>query len=97
YSYLAFLRFAQGRRADAMRALDDGAAIRPGPALEYRALLAAAPFFSAPSERLRAMRAELESWDAAAAPRSDNPIAFVSANDSAHRHLRLYLLALLSA
>ncbi|MGD8867006.1 MAG: protein kinase [Gemmatimonadales bacterium] len=97
YAYLAFLRFAQGRRIDARAALDSGATIGPGPALEYRALLAVVPFSSSSSQETRAVRADLESWDAGSVQSSGNPIAFLSANDGAHSHLRLYLLALLIA
>lgn len=97
YSYLGFLRFAQGLRAAAHEAIDTGAVIRPALALEYRALLAAVPFLPAPSEELRRIRAELEVWDAAATPTSGSPITLMSVHDGAHRHLRLYLLGLLSA
>jgi tetratricopeptide (TPR) repeat protein len=65
--------------------------------LEYRALLAVVPFSSSSEEETRAVRADLESWDAGSVQSSGNPIAFLSANDGAHSHLRLYLLALLIA
>jgi tetratricopeptide (TPR) repeat protein len=97
YSHLAFLQFAQGRPNAAKAALDAGATIDRAPALEYRALLAAVPFLSRRSDALRVARAQLENWNAATARSSGNPINFVSANDGAHLHLRLYLLALLSA
>jgi serine/threonine-protein kinase len=97
YTYLYFLRFAQGRWIDAKAALDAGADILPAPAIEYRALLAAVPFFSSTPEELRAARAELEDWNVAEARPSGNPVVFVSANDGAHPHIRLYLMALLSA
>jgi tetratricopeptide (TPR) repeat protein len=65
-------------------------------ALELRGLFAALPFIPTPADEVRWVRAALEAWDAAAAPRSDSPNLFVRVHNGVHPHLRAYLLAALS-
>jgi len=97
FAYLGFLSMAQGRWAETKETLARSAEFYAPFSLEYRALLATAPYISVSADELRALRAEVEDWDAAAARPSGNPAGWVAANDEAHGHIRLYLLGLLSA
>ncbi len=94
---LAHLKLARGRWSEAQAELEKVAAIDPAAALEYRALLAQLPFIKVPLTELEALRRELVDWDAAGVPSSGSLYVFFSAHDDVHRHLRGYLLGLLTA
>jgi serine/threonine-protein kinase len=93
----ASLLLAHGRWRDARAELDAAAPLDPVLALEYRALLSATPFLTNTAEELEAIRSELGDWDAGAASPSTTRSTWANSHDEAHRHLRLYLMGLLSA
>ncbi len=93
----ACLLLAHGRWQDARTELDAAASLDAGMALEYRALLSATPFLPVARQELEAIRAELIDWNAGDEPLATTRITWVNVHDRAHRHLRLYLLGLLSA
>ena len=94
---VSHLELAGGRRRLALAALDSLEYLQPAWALEYRALLLAAPFLEVKPGELRAVRDELTSWNAAAVPASNHPHFHVHVHNGVHTHLRLYLLGLLNA
>jgi DNA-binding SARP family transcriptional activator/TolB-like protein len=85
---------ARGRPAAARAHLDAAAAAEPDWTREFAALFALLPEAPADTARLEYLRGDLESWDPGA--RSPNIGFFLGAHADAHRHLRLYLLGLLS-
>ncbi len=96
--YLAHIAAAFGRWHAADRELAAADSLDPhGTALEYQALFAALPFRPTPAAELDALRRRLASWNAAAVPPSRLPSLFFTANNGVHRHIRAYLLGLLSA
>ena len=95
--YLAHLAAAFGRWRAADRELAAADSLDHASALEYRALFAALPFRPTPAAELERMRRRLVAWDAAAVPPSRLPSLFFTANNGVHRHIRAYLLGLLSA
>jgi hypothetical protein len=66
-------------------------------ALEYGALFAAMPFRPTPATELEARRRQLIAWNGVAVPPKGLPSVFFTANNGLHRHIRAYLLGLLSA
>ncbi len=94
---MGYLEAARGRWQAAKSELDAAEDLNPALALEYRALLATAPFLSVPHEELSAIRREIEEWDAESIAPSDNPAPWLRVHDDAHPYLRVYLLGLLSA
>jgi len=95
--YLAHLAAALGRWRVADRELAATDSLDHASALEYRALFAALPFRPTPPAELEALRRQLTAWNAAAVPPSRLPNVFFTANNGLHRHIRAYLLGLLSA
>jgi len=95
--YLAHIAAAGGRWHVADRQLAAVDSLDHVSALEYRALFAAMPFRPTPPAELEALRRQLIAWNAAAVPPSRLPSVFFTANNGLHRHIRAYLLGLLSA
>jgi tetratricopeptide (TPR) repeat protein len=94
---LAHMDLAHGRRADAARMLDSASALDPAQGLEYRSLLALAPFLTSERRALEAQRAALLRFAAGAVPPSDLPNGFFNVLNGLHPALRSYLLGLTEA
>jgi tetratricopeptide (TPR) repeat protein len=93
---IAYLEAARGRWQSAKQELVAAEALNPALAIEYRALLATAPFLPVQDDELRLLRDAVAAWDPEKVPPSDNPAPWLSVHDDAHAHLRVYLLGLLS-
>jgi tetratricopeptide (TPR) repeat protein len=93
---LAHLALKRGRWNAAQTELDAAAKLDPSMALEYRALLAAAPFVSLPRPELEKLRDELIRWRPPAASAKEASGDWFSPHDDIHPQLRLYLIGLLS-
>lgn len=93
-TFLAWLETARGRWTDAKAAFAAAQRIdETSPLLVHRAVAASLPFLMVPRTDLEAIRSELVSWNPVAD--AADPNAGLSAR--LQPHLRLYLLALLSA
>jgi len=95
--YLSFLALAQGRWSRAQEMIDLAGGFHAPFGHEYRALTSTAPFVSATGEELADIRADLQAWRAPPASEGGTLAGWVVSNEEAHQHIRLYLLALLSA
>ena len=92
---LAHVLVAQNRMAEARAELARAQPLEPAWTLEVRALFAVLPFHTPDPAEVRAIRQELEAWDAVNARPSHNlPFAI---HNGLHPHLREYLLGLLAA
>lgn len=94
---IAHLKLAQGLWGEARVELAAAARLDPAVALEYRALIALAPFLPVPRDELEALRRELTAWDADAVPANLTDYVLYTAHDGLHPVLRAYLLGVLSA
>jgi hypothetical protein len=92
--HLADLALAGGRRLEALEHIDSVSALIPAIGLEYRALHLLMPFAAATRAELLALRDALRRWDGES-PATDFPMWRVY--NGLHRHIRLYLLALVEA
>jgi tetratricopeptide (TPR) repeat protein len=93
---LAHLEAARGRWQAADEHLRTARTLNSALALEHHALLAAMPFLPVPETELRAMRDAVTQWDADHVAPSVTPPPWFGIHDDMHRHLRTYLLGLLS-
>ncbi len=96
HMFRASLRLTRGRWRAAQTELEAASALAPAAALELRGLLSAVQFLSLPSSELEGLVRELRDWKADLVRPSATPTTWVSVHHSAHPHVRLYLLALLS-
>ena len=92
--HLADLALAGGRRRDALAHLDSVSGMVPEIGLEYRALHLLMPFLTVPRDELVSVRSALQQWNGDA-PLTEFPMWRVY--NGLHGHIRLYLLALVSA
>ena len=97
YIELAQIDLAQGKWRAAQANLDAAELLDPSDALEYRALLSAAPFLETRADELRALRETLERWDPKGPPAGAPTNPWITPHEGVHPHIRLYLLGLLSA
>lgn len=97
HTLLAYLRLAGGQWHRAMTELDAAALLDPAVALEPRALLWLYPLRPADPDSLREYRRRIQRLDAGAVGPSATRDVWFSVHDGLHRHLRAYLLGLLSA
>lgn len=93
---LADLALLRGRRRAAQAELDSAARLDPLAALEHRALRSALPFVEVERRELERLREELRAWSAQV-PRDTAANQWFAPHEEMHRHIRLYLLGLLSA
>ena len=97
YVTLVHLELAQGRWRAASQELAALDSVDHPASLEYRALFATLPFVPVRGSELESLRRELTAWPASAVPPVELPNVFLAANNGLHRHIRAYLLGLLSA
>jgi TolB-like protein/Flp pilus assembly protein TadD len=94
---LAALDVLHGRMVAADAKMDQVPGLSVPWALEYRGLIATLPYRPVDTARVRATRAALEHWDAAAASDVINPAVEFSANNGLHPMIRAYLIGILAA
>jgi tetratricopeptide (TPR) repeat protein len=94
---LAHLELARGRWKAAKAGLAAAKALHPVSAVEFRALLSAAPFLSLHPTELKVMQTEVAQLNVAALPRSASTGASFASHNDLHNHLKVYLLGLLSS
>jgi tetratricopeptide (TPR) repeat protein len=97
YIELAQIDLARGKWRAAQANLDAAGLLDPSDALEYRALLSAAPFLETRSDELRTLHETLERWDPKGPPAGTLTNPWITPHEGVHPHLRLYLMGLLSA
>lgn len=97
YLYLAKLDLLYGKWQAAQTELQHLAALNAVWGKEYRALFCLMPFIQPKPPALEELRDELQRWDAKSVPASTEPFRTLAAHNGVHAHLRLYLLAMLSA
>ena len=93
---LAHLALTNGHWKAAQSELGAAAKLDPSVALEYRALLAAAPFLPLPRAELEKLREEITRSSPPAATAKTSDEDWFSPHDDIHPQLRLYLLGILS-
>lgn len=92
FAWLAHLKLAAGRWAEAKAQLAELGDLSEGIALEYRALLSNIPFVPVSPGELAELGSELSRLDPGAVIGSDNPSVVFTAHDRLHSLIRLYLL-----
>lgn len=86
--------FARGRRASALAALAEGAAVDPDSALMVRAALLATAEPPCPAVQLDALHQELLAWDSGRAREPSLPLPI---HDGLYGHIRVHLLGLIES
>jgi tetratricopeptide (TPR) repeat protein len=95
YETLAKFELTTGRWSAASEELDALGALDPGAALEHRAYYALTRFLKPDRSELTALRDSLQRWNPSTAREEGDGL--IAIHRSAHPHLRLYLLGMLSA
>ena len=97
HTLLAYQSLAQGRRIDALAALDRIQALSPVEALEHRANILLMPFAVTDSLTLELLREELLAVDPSTVAESHAPGIWVAVHNGTHHQIRRYLLGLVDA